>query len=707
MKFHSINTIVVLAFVGMLVVPGAIVGTPAATDELFSDDEPSLMMNPADGPNGEYVVTQNDGKLKLDLTDPGVNLNSTTDIDRVFKFTNTDSRTLAVWVTHDGEDSVTLLDHNTGTALDSKGSAVRLDPGEQIVVDVKIDSEGANTGDQLLTTVTVKAGVIRPDSDEEGEDVAGGGGGGGGGFFGEEQTEEEEEQTEEEQSEEEEEQTEEKADDNGVEVTFTGGGASEIQVTELSNDDIREIDAQGIDPGPRAVISGVRGPDSVDGDRDTVVVEADTTDLRGDSRTVIMQAGNTIRLSGDFSTVSTAESVTRAQQIVKAVDINVPTERADETAVIRMTVNRDDFRGTDPSEARIGHRTEDGWRLLSTEVVERSGETVVLETQTNGFSPFAVFVNSEVQYEWTLPDGSSEPGPVLEHTFSDPGIYNVTLTITDALGRENSTVQRIIANDMPRATPEVVDVNKRTGEVTLAANVDNEVGNTTVTWTLPDGTTKTGMEITHELDQGEHVLELQAEDEYGLASTTQETIAVGPSGIVDVGAGLEDVQGAMLPIGLSLFMLGGLRFCQKNLPWREMMERAGSGPQITEVGGPIIDKDSRTIALEPLTVLSHVTNLEKIIIDISNSRGETVVRKKIEVNNERRYTAPFEEIPLPPGTVLEPDEPYQMSIKATDAHGQTSEKVQRGFSTLSQGPSPRQESGTGVFTKRQGEGTQV
>jgi len=74
------------------------------------------------------------------------------------------------------------------------------------------------------------------------------------------------------------------------------------------------------------------------------------------------------------------------------------------------------------------------------------------------------------------------------------------------------------------STPDV-----RPGEnATLEATVDNEFGDTTVSWTLPDGTTATGDRVTYRFDPGESTVEATVTDEFGASSTASVTVVAQP-----------------------------------------------------------------------------------------------------------------------------------------------------------------------------------
>ena len=194
---------------------------------------------------------------------------------------------------------------------------------------------------------------------------------------------------------------------------------------------------------------------------------------------------------------------------------------------MRLRVRRAKFGDTDPKNATIGHKTRGGWELLDTRIVSITERTVTLEARTRGFSPFAVFANNEVRYEWTLPDGTRYLGREVRSQFDEPGLYNVSLTVTDSFGRSNTATYRVLVNDPPTVEIEGIE-NATVGEPTeLRANVTNEFGNATVTWVFADGTTLVGESVAYTFEPGETLVRARVEDAFGANGTDEETVILG------------------------------------------------------------------------------------------------------------------------------------------------------------------------------------
>ncbi|SEH45332.1 PGF-pre-PGF domain-containing protein [Halopenitus malekzadehii] len=702
MKLRSITAALVVLFaLGAVVATGAVLGTAGSPTESLFNGEPDVEFGAANGTNGNYVVSDDDGELRIDLTDPGVNAEAYTTVDRVFYLHNQDTQDVLVWVTHDGGERVSMASDEGGRPIEGEENAVTLAPGERVVVNVGLDSRGIEEGDRLLTSVTIHTGYELEeevgdgnDTDENASDGGGGvgGGGGGGGGVPDEETPETTpgEEGERDEPGEEGEQPEGDApgedvidSETGVEVEFEGetedgtpdvdGGEGSdadagITVRELSNEDLDAIDATARDGNPRAVISTAEDEDGDGVNDESDDSEGDAIDLA--EGTIVTNVGKPARLSGERSTISVSSGVTEQDRIVRAVDIEPPENRRDRPATVRLRVDRDRFGDADPSGATLGHRTETGWELLDTTVTETTEDYVVVSARTRSFSPFAVFVDPDVTYQWTLPDGTTQSGRVLEYTFAEPGQYDVGLTVRDALGRESSTTRTVIANDVP--TAEVSAEYDRAAEVaTLTADVENEVGDATVTWTFADGTTKTGKTVTHPLEPGEHVVDVRVADEYGAATETTERVAVATgwsvvSELSALGIGSTIVWQTLL----SLTALGLIVAAYRYLPWGRIIPE-GRGPRITVLEDPRVTLETNRFEIGALTVVDPQVALDTISIDIVDEEGTEIVRKRLEIVGDREYTAEDETIVVPPGTDLDPEGNYRIRVTARNVRDRT------------------------------------
>ncbi|SDY98858.1 PKD domain-containing protein, partial [Halopenitus persicus] len=464
--------------------------------------------------------------------------------------------------------------------------------------------------------------------------------------------------------------------ETGVEVEFEGEteDGSEgpegdtVSVRELSNEDLDAIDATARDGNPRAVISTAEDEDGDGVNDESDDSEGDAIDLA--EGTIVTNVGEPVRLSGERSTISVSSGVTEQDRIVRAVDIEPPENRRNQPATVRLRVDRDQFGDADPSGATLGHRTENGWELLDTTVTETTEDYVVVSARTRSFSPFAVFVDPDVTYQWTLPDGTTQNGRVLEYTFAEPGEYEVGLTVRDALGRESTATRTVIANDVP--TAEVSAEYDRAAEMaTLTADVTNEVGDATVTWTFADGTTKTGETVIHPLEPGEHVVDVRVADEYGAATETTERIAVATGwSVVSELSALGIGSTILWQTLLSLTALGLIVAAYHYVPWGRVVPE-GRGPRITVFEDPRVTLEANRFEIGALTVVDPQVALDTISIEIVDGDGTEVVRKRLEIVGDREYTAEDEAIVVPPGTDLDPEGNYRIRVTARNVRDRT------------------------------------
>ncbi|SEH39666.1 PGF-pre-PGF domain-containing protein [Halopenitus malekzadehii] len=706
MKLRSITAAVVVLFaLGAIVATGAVLGTAGSPTENLFNGEPDVEFGATNGTNGNYVVSDDDGELRIDLTDPGVNAEAYTTVDRIFYLHNQDTQEVLVWVTHDGGERVSMTSDEGGAPIEGEENAVTLAPGERVVVNVGLDSQGIEEGDRLLTSVTIHTGYELEEEVGDGNDTdenasdggpgtpgSGGGGGGGGGVGvpGEETPETTpDEESEQGEPGEEGEQPEGDApgedvidSETGVEVEFEGepdedgtadadggeGSDAGITVRELSNEDLDAIDATARDGNPRAVISTAEDEDGDGVNDESDGSEGDAIDLA--EGTIVTTVGEPTRLSGERSTISVSSGVTEQDRIVRAVDIEPPENRRNQPATVRLRVDRDRFGDADPSGATLGHRTENGWELLDTTVTETNENYVVVSARTRSFSPFAVFVNPDVTYQWTLPDGTTQSGRVLEYTFAEPGQYDVGLTVRDALGRESTATRTVIANDVP--TAEVSAEYDRAAEMaTLTADVTNEVGDATVTWTFADGTTKTGETITHPLEPGEHVVDVRVADEYGAATETTERIAVATGwSVVSELSALGIGSTILWQTLLSLTALGLIVAAYRYVPWGRAVPE-GRGPRITTFEDPRVSLETNRFAIGSLSVIDPQVALDTVTITVVDGDGDEVVRKRLEIVGDREYETTDETIVVPPGTALDSDESYRIRVTARNVRDRT------------------------------------
>jgi PKD repeat protein len=123
---------------------------------------------------------------------------------------------------------------------------------------------------------------------------------------------------------------------------------------------------------------------------------------------------------------------------------------------------------------------------------------------------------------WDFGDGVTATGSEVLHSYAQPGVYRVTLTVANEAGASSATV--LLTVEPPQIPPEArisglpdtVDVGV---EITFASTSINEPD--TLDWDLGDGTTGSGETISHAwATPGEYLVTLTAANEAGTSSTT-------------------------------------------------------------------------------------------------------------------------------------------------------------------------------------------
>lgn len=494
-KSPLVLIVVAIMLLGFVAPTGASSG-----DHLWTD--PNVVLAPGTGPGGDYATLNAEGELEVDLSSPGVNAGAMTTIDGVFTVSNEDQDTVGIWFSHNETDEVVLS--VDGRSAQEESDPIILSPGEEVPVDLSVDSSSRLPGELVLSEFTIHA------ENETATETSSGGDGTTTSSSG---------------------VVDDTTDDGSVEedddlpppsgedeVIYADGPEPAAVFTSLDPSTADEIDAgPGLDRPPRPAIEAVTPPRHLGSNP---VPSADGTDA-------LVSVGDPFVLSADRSQFDTVAAIQPDGEPARVVDVEVPTDRADERAVLRLAVHRDRLNGADPSSARIARHTDGGWQLLSTSVVEADDERVVLEAITPGTSAFAVFSDPAVTYEWRFPDGQTARGSTVTERFESPGSQAVTLTVTDAFGRTATTEYRMLANDRPTVS---IDAPSDIGPgdmVELTADVTNEVGEVTVRWQFGDGTVVAGPSIERSFPAGEQTVRVVVTDEYGAQASASATLTVG------------------------------------------------------------------------------------------------------------------------------------------------------------------------------------
>lgn len=163
-------------------------------------------------------------------------------------------------------------------------------------------------------------------------------------------------------------------------------------------------------------------------------------------------------------------------------------------------------------------------------------------TPTSGQVPLEVTFTGEnssdnneiVSYLWDFQDGNTANTANANHTFTETGTYEVSLTVTDNEGLTNTDMVTIsVSEDAPNVAPSAVaEANPTSGQVPLEVTFDgrNSTDDNAVIdylWNFKDGNTSNESNPTHTFTEaGTYYVTLNVADEQGLSDETTITITV-------------------------------------------------------------------------------------------------------------------------------------------------------------------------------------
>lgn len=458
----------------------------------------------------------------------------------------------------------------------------------------------------------------------------------------------------------------------------TPAGAPEgVTVRDVDIDELSDTEQRSeIRTRPKAVADAeVRTKTDVTGQIDERRKKQLDERVKAAGADALVSVNEDVVLSGARSIVGSMEAIDRDRRIVRAVDVTVPAERRNEPGTVRIEVTKSKLGSTDPANARMAHLTAEGWQLLATRIVSETDTSYVFEARTPGFSPFAVFADNAIEYSWTVNE-QTVSGQEIETRFEKPGIYNATLTVTDSFGQSDSASSRILVNDPPEVEIEVPG-NLTAGQpIALRANVTDEIGNATVTWSFPDGSRQVGDEVSHTFESGDQTVRVVVEDEFGATAEGEATFTVNPAAgdgpIIDriareVPFSVRAAGVVLLSIAVVLlarrlvtgWSLGGLRGVLA-------ASRRDRGPRIVICDDPSVDVRNRQFVIGELRVEDADGDLATIEIEVEDHRGRPVAHKTIDLLGEEEYHVTDVIIPAISRVYVREDGDFILRIRAED-----------------------------------------
>jgi PKD repeat protein len=249
--------------------------------------------------------------------------------------------------------------------------------------------------------------------------------------------------------------------------------------------------------------------------------------------------------STDFGTLSARNVVTDAAGHASVVYTAPPAPviDTDNNTVVSISVAAlsTDFANNNPVNANI--------RLVPPGVVGpppsplRPDFTVPTATQGNEAVFQATVVDAKgvdataqvSSYQWTFGDGGSASGRNVTHTYSEPGSFAVSLTITDLLGRTQRTTHSITVGQgqLPTATfvtsPASPIVDQQINFNASGSTAEPGHTITEYSWNFGDGNLGSGPLVQHSYhDVGTYTVTLKVVDDAGRKSAlVAQTITVG------------------------------------------------------------------------------------------------------------------------------------------------------------------------------------
>lgn len=175
------------------------------------------------------------------------------------------------------------------------------------------------------------------------------------------------------------------------------------------------------------------------------------------------------------------------------------------------------------------------------EPVNEAPVAIASATPENGTAPLEVsFVGSAstdddavVGYSWNFDDGSTSDLPDPVHTFTEAGTYEVSLTVIDAEGLEDSTTLTITVEEAPNDAPvAVISASPESGEVPLevmftGSNSTDDKEIVSYEWNFQDGSTSDIADPVHTFTAvGTFEVSLTVSDAEGLEDSATITIVV-------------------------------------------------------------------------------------------------------------------------------------------------------------------------------------
>ncbi|MES9942146.1 MAG: PKD domain-containing protein [Candidatus Thiodiazotropha sp. 6PLUC2] len=139
-----------------------------------------------------------------------------------------------------------------------------------------------------------------------------------------------------------------------------------------------------------------------------------------------------------------------------------------------------------------------------------------------------------VSYTWDFGDGTTGTGVTPSHSYTDSGVYNISLQVTDDSGSTATGSTTATIGDVVNEPPAAVTDGPYTGTVnqpldlSAADSTDSDGLITTYAWDFGDGNSANGVNVTHTYsDAGSFNITLTVTDSDGIIDTVTTTAVIG------------------------------------------------------------------------------------------------------------------------------------------------------------------------------------
>lgn len=196
-------------------------------------------------------------------------------------------------------------------------------------------------------------------------------------------------------------------------------------------------------------------------------------------------------------------------------------------------------------------KTSESLQVIS--VLETFSPVAVIQgTPQSGFVPLTVFFNGTsssgggnetiTSYEWDWGDGSMDTGMVVNHTYTQVGIFRVLLTVTNTAGKTSIAERFVTVTPRPNAFA-LIETSKDTVEVGESLDFDGSGSNpsqsgnniASYAWEWGDGNNATGVNPSHAFNSvGIFEVTLTVTDDQGFTGIATKQIEVVPQNVPPV-----------------------------------------------------------------------------------------------------------------------------------------------------------------------------